>query len=306
VRRLALAAAILAGSAAAAEPPVLWHTQVDNDFFFHTDRWYSSGVRIARSVRLQGDEWHAQALRAAAVQAQRFDVGVVQEVYTADGRADASRPDRPNAARLQLSLARHDIAADRLVTLACDAGVSGPSALGEQAQDFFHRLFPAPKTDWSRQVGDRADVQALGTWSQRVSGDALPGTLVLHAGGVAGTLTAFGHAGIEWRWRAPSALASPLLRHAPTPALAREDPGLSAFAGASVRVFGRQRLYERRDDDPQPVVAFERQVYRVAAGIGWSAAWGALTLGLAQDSREFEGQRAPHRFGSLTLAIALD
>jgi hypothetical protein len=292
--------------AVAAEPPALWHAQVDNDFFFDTDRWYSSGVRIYRSAPLAGDAPLAGFLRAPSTTTQRLDVGIVQEVYTADGRADPSQPDRPNAARLLLSAARHDMAPDLLVTLGLDIGVNGPSALGEEVQDFFHRLFPAPHTDWSQQVGDRADVQLNGVWSQRVGGDGLPGAVVLHGGAVLGTITTFAHAGIEWRSRGPAQAASPLLRFAATPPLAGGARGLTAFAGASVRAVGRNRLFERKADDPKPEADFERRVTRIAAGAAWSADWGTVTLGLAQDSREFAGQHSPHRFGSITVAIAFD
>lgn len=155
-------------------------------------------------------------------------------------------------------------------------------------------------------MGDRADIQASGTWSQQVGAGALPGALVLHGGAVLGTITTFAHAGIEWRSSGPAQAANPLLRFAATPPLDRDTRGLTYFAGASLRAVGRNRLFDRKPDDPVPEVAIERQVSRVAAGIGWSDTWGAVTLGLAQDSREFVGQHAPHRFGSLTVAIAFD
>ncbi len=210
----ALAAA--AAQSALAAPPVLWHAQVDNDVF-HSDRWYTSGVRIYRSAPLDGASPGAAFLRLPGTGEQRLDMGLVHEIYTGDGRQDPALPDRPNAARLLFSLARHDISPDTLATLGVDAGVAGPSARGEEVQDLFHRIAPAPETDWSSQVGDRADVQAVAAWSHRLGIGALPGALVVHAGGVAGTLTTFGHAGIEWRSDAPAQAANALLRFAATP-----------------------------------------------------------------------------------------
>jgi len=308
VRRLAAAAAAagflpLAG---AAQPPVLWHLQVDNDVAFHKDRWYTSGVRLYRSAALGAGSPAASFLRLPATTAQRLDVGLIQDVYTSDPYAAPDAPDRPNAARLLASVARHDLSADTLATLELDAGVSGPSARGEQAQRLVHRLVPAPKTDWSVQVGDRADVQVAGAWSHRLAQGVVPGALVAHAGAVAGTLVAFGHAGLEWRSDAPAVAASPLLRFAATPPLAREGGGLSYFAGASLRAVGRNRLLERRADDPKPQAAAERRVSRLAAGAAWSASWGVVTLSLARDSAEFEGQPQSQRFGSLTVSIPLD
>jgi len=252
VRSALVAIAALAAQAAAAAPQALWHAQVDNDVVFDTDRWYTSGVRIYRSAPLDRDSPLASFLRTASTREQRFDAGIVHEVYTSDGHADPSAPDRPNAGRLLLSLARHDVSADTLATLGVDAGVSGPAALGEQAQDFIHRIVPAPETDWSVQVGNRADVQLVGAWSHRLGLDAVPGALVVHGGAVAGTITAFAHAGIEWRTDGPAEAANPLLRFAATPPLARHARGLSFYAGASLRAVGRNRLLERRDDDPKP------------------------------------------------------
>ncbi|MDH5264031.1 MAG: lipid A deacylase LpxR family protein [Betaproteobacteria bacterium] len=303
-RALAVLAAAAAQSALAA-PPVLWHAQVDNDVF-HSDRWYTSGVRIYRSAPLAAASPVAAFLRLPGTGEQRLDAGLVHEIYTGDGRQDPALPDRPNAARLLVSLARHDISADTLATLGVDAGVAGPSARGEQIQDFIHRFAPAPETDWTTQVGDRADVQAVAAWSHRLGIAAIPGAMVVHAGGVAGTLTAFGHAGIEWRSDAPAQAASALLRFAATPPLPRGGGGFTVFAGASLRVVGRNRLLERRDDDPKPEAGAERRVSRVAAGIAWSGRWGAVTLGIAQDSREFEGQRSPHTFGNLGISFLID
>ncbi len=306
MRRFALAAAAGLVPLACAAQSVAWRLEVENDVAFHTDRWYTSGVRLYRSADLDPASGLASLLRLPATRAQRLDLGVIQDVYTSDPYAAPDAPDRPNAARLLFSAARHDLSADTLATLGIDAGVSGPAARGEQAQRLVHRIVPAPKTDWSVQVDNRTDVQVVGAWSHRIAQDAVPGAIVLHGGGAAGTLVAFGHAGIEWRSDGPAVAASPLLRFAATPTLPRAAGGFTFFAGASLRAVGRNRLLERRDDDPKPEAAAERRVTRLAAGVAWSGAWGAATLGLAQDSAEFVGQSEPHRFGALTVSFPLD
>ncbi|MBZ0248862.1 MAG: lipid A deacylase LpxR family protein, partial [Burkholderiales bacterium] len=98
--RAALAVlASLAAMPAAATPPVLWHAQVDNDVF-HSDRWYTSGVRISRSAPLAAGSPFAAFLRPAGTREQREDLGILHEVHTGDGRQSLLLPDRPNAARL--------------------------------------------------------------------------------------------------------------------------------------------------------------------------------------------------------------
>ncbi len=302
-RAAALLAASLATGAAAEAPR--WHLQVDNDVVFHTDRWYSSGVRLSRSAPLDAGSPAASLLRLPGTTQQHWELGLVHEIYTSDGNATPGPPDRPDAARLFLSLARHDRSPWTWTTLAVEAGVTGPSAQGERAQDLIHALVPAPHTDWSRQVGDRADAHAIAAWSRRWFPAGVPGALAVHAGGVAGTIQRFAHAGLAWRWGAAVDQASPLLRFSPTPALAGPSRGLGLFAGASVRAVGANRLLDRRGDDPTPRVAAERRVRRVAAGLSWAAAWGTVDFSLAQDSREFAGQPHPHRFGSLTVSFDL-
>ena len=92
LRRAAAAVVAYAALGAAADDAARWYLQVDNDAFFNTDRWYSSGLRIAR-VEARGDhedEW-----------------GVLQEIYTPEAKF-ANPIDRPPAARLLATWARHE------------------------------------------------------------------------------------------------------------------------------------------------------------------------------------------------------
>ena len=66
--RLAAGALLAAASGACLAADPRWYLQVDNDVAFATDRWYTSGVRIAR-------------------EAGGLEIGVLQEVYTPEGLA---------------------------------------------------------------------------------------------------------------------------------------------------------------------------------------------------------------------------
>ncbi|HSS27994.1 MAG TPA: lipid A-modifier LpxR family protein, partial [Usitatibacter sp.] len=113
-------AACLAATAALGDEAgaARWYLRVDNDVFFHTDRWYTSGLRLAR---VQDDlEW-----------------GLVQEIYTPEAKHQSpTLEDRAPAGRLYATLAKHVLGAGTFDTWEADLGVRGPSALGEQAQDF--------------------------------------------------------------------------------------------------------------------------------------------------------------------------
>ena len=282
-RGLKRAAALFLASAAtlAAAEDARWYLQVDNDVAFATDRWYSSGVRIAR---VSGP----------------FEWGLVQEVYTPDAKHwEPGVSDRRPVGRLLASFALHDRGAAHFQTLELAAGVRGPAALGRQATEAIHRLVPAPEVDWSRQLENRFDGQLAAVRSQSLGSDRVKA----HVGAVLGSDVAFAHGGIELRAGASEAASSQLLRFAPTPPWTGAH-GFSAMLGASARAVGRNALLTGNYDPFGPGISRRRSVVRLATGVSWSQPWGAVTFELAQDSREFDAQSAPHRFGSLALHVA--
>jgi hypothetical protein len=306
VKRLAAAALAASLPALAADPAVIWHTQIDNDVVFHTDRWYTSGVRITRSQALAPDSPLAAA-RPDGAGTQRLDIGIVHEIYTPETDLGAAGGlDRPYAGRLLVSALRHEWNPGALDTLGVEAGVTGPAALARQTQSYFHHLVPGPRTDWSQQIANRADLQLVAVASRHVVPDTVPGAIILHGGGVLGSVTTFAHAALEWRSRA-GAPANPLLRLAATPPVADDGSHrLAFFAGVSLRAVLRNRLLERNPGDPGESPARERWVHRYAVGFAWPSSWATVTFGVTEESAEFKGQPSPQRFGSLSVGIPFD
>jgi len=284
LKRPAVAVLLAFAATVAAAEDARWYLQVDNDVPFATDRWYTSGVRIAR---LSGAvEW-----------------GLVQEVYTPDAKHwTPGVSDRVPVGRLLASFAFHDRTFAHFQTLEIAAGVRGPAALGRQATEAIHHLIPAPAADWSRQLDNRFDAQVAAVRSQSLGNDRLKA----HVGAVLGRDVAFAHAGIELRAGANESASSTLLRFAPTPPWGggAPAPGFTAVLGASARAVARNALLERDYDPFGPGLAKRRSIARLVAGVSWSQPWGAVTFELAQDSREFDAQTTPHRFGSLALYVA--
>jgi hypothetical protein len=173
---LLLAAAVLHGAAgaraAAGESPV-WVFQVENDFFAqltNTDRHYTNGVRLSR-VSPPGDVPGWLGAMAAvpsnfgpggAPSSQRWAVSVGHSMFTPDDTdAVALVPDdRPYAAWLYLGFSVHSVyegaaGAARQDVFSVEAGIVGPSALGEQVQNTYHDLIGVDLSNgWDNQLGD--------------------------------------------------------------------------------------------------------------------------------------------------------
>ena len=282
MRRLVAAlAACAAAGAMAAEGSARWYVHVDNDVFM-SDRWYSSGARIARVEERAGHE---------------IELGLAQEIYTPEAKRVAfGVVDRAPTARLLLSAARHDRSPEMFQTLELALGVRGPAALGRQTTDLIHRIAPSWDIDWSRQEANRFDGQLTAVRTHR------RGWIDFHYGAALGNQVAFGHAGAELRLGARDAASSPVFRYAPTPpAPAGAAAGWAVFFGASVRAVGRNQMLKRQYDALGGALERRDAVVRTGGGVAWIGKYLALTAALVQESREFDGQRAPHRFGSLTV-----
>ncbi|MFZ3321001.1 MAG: lipid A deacylase LpxR family protein [Usitatibacter sp.] len=279
-RAVAIAACALATATWADDDAARWYLRMDNDFFFHTDRWYTSGLRLARVK--DGLEW-----------------GIVQEIYTPEAKYESpTLQDRAPVGRLLGSVAKHIQGDATFDTLELDLGVRGPSALGEQAQNAAHHIVDSGvHVEWSRQLPDEFDGSAIAVRTQSF-GAGFRG----HVGLVAGTQVAFAHAGLEWRFGEASSPSSALLRFAATPPFGN-GRGWSGYIGASARGVARNELLSKNYYLFGPDLEKKNEVTRVAGGVALSQAWGDLTFDLATDSREFEGQRTSHAFGSLALHV---
>jgi lipid A 3-O-deacylase len=283
--RVTLSAFMLAAcatSALASADEARWYAQIANDVAFGTDRWYTSGVRIAREK--DGVEW-----------------GLVQDIYTPDAKNwHPGKDDRAPTARLLVSGSLQQRAPELWQTIELAIGVRGPAALGHQVTHAIHHFVPAPHVDWSRQPGGQLDAQVAVTRSQPVAFDFVK----VHYGATIGSQMTFAHAGFELR-AGDTTLSSALLRFAPTPPFSMgSSHAWSAYVGASQRVIGRDELISRNYDPLGPDLKYRRTTPRVAMGVAWIPHWGTLAFDVVQDAKEFDAQTAPQRFGALTVHVA--
>lgn len=276
---------------ASADDAARWYLQVDNDAFFNTDRWYTSGLRIARVVP-RGDydeEW-----------------GVLQEIYTPEAKF-ANPIDRPPAARLLVTYARHERSPGDWRTYEVDVGVTGPSALGEQAQRIAHSIVHAPHEDWDLQRPDQLDGDIAYARTLAIPARPLGLHVAAHYGALAGNQLAFVHGGLELRYGHGAALDlfSPVMRYAATPPFTREGlaGSWSVFAGASARAVLMNHLLDFQDGSSTPPLERKDVVGRFVLGGAWAYRHASVSLALVQETKEFEGQHHNHAFGSVTLHV---
>lgn len=288
-RAAAAAAACAALGAQAADDAARWYLQLDNDFFFNTDRWYTSGLRLARVVP-RGDydeEW-----------------GVLQEIYTPEAKFD-NPIDRPPAARLLATYARHERVAGDWRTYEVDLGVTGPSALGEQAQRIAHHLVTAPREDWSAQRGDQLDGDIIYARTLALPARPLGLRVAAHYGALAGNQLAFAHGGLELRYGHGAAvdLFSPVMRYAATPPFTREGPSGSwnVFVGVSARAVLMNHLLDFQEGSATPALERKDVVGRFVLGGAWAYRHASVTFAVVQETKEFVGQHHNHNFGSMTI-----
>ena len=262
-----------------------WNVQMDNDLGFETDRWYSSGFRVGVLQR-HGDH--------------EREIGFLHEIFTPDVKGFRfGTIDRMPTARLLLTLARHDRSPEAWQTLEIDAGVRGRSAGGEDITRLIHRVVRARDIDWSRQDGNRADVQLVASRTQ-----ALARRLNMHFGASLGNQVSFVHLGMEARLGTPGASApsSAVVRFAssPPPVGAAAMDCWSAFFAVNGRAVLRNEMLERGYGFFSDPPTRRRGVARAA--VGYSRTWPGITLTAAvvHESKEFAQQSRGHTFGSIS------
>jgi hypothetical protein len=291
--------------------------QYENDTLGGTDRYYTSGVQIAYrspSTDLPGllrfmDERLDRLLPPGEV---RWGFGLGHAIYTpGDTLARVPDPrDRPYAGHLYGALVLQRDEGNALSTLEFQAGVVGPSALGDQVQNTVHDLIrDYPANGWRSQLRDEPALnivfeRTIRTPALRFAGiemDLLPsatlalGTVSTYAG--AGAAIRIGN-GLEADYGAPrirpalvgSAFFQP-----------RQDFGWYGFIGGQ----GRAVLHDVFLDgntwtDGGPSVNKRPLVGDLSAG--FVVHWRGFRLAYSQvmRSEEFYGQRGgAQTFGSL-------
>lgn len=292
----------------------------ENDTLGGTDRYYTSGLQFAwrsPSAELPGLlRWlDGQLDRVIGEGAVRWGLGFGQAIYTPRDTL-AARPDptdRPYAGYLYGALVLQRDEGHALSTFEMQAGVVGPSALGEWVQNNVHDLIRDYSANgWAYQLKDEPALnlvfeRTMRTAPLRLGGleaDLLPsatlslGTVATYAG--AGLAVRLGQ-GLEADYGAPrirpalvgSAFFQP-----------RQEFGWYVFLGGQARAVLHDAFLDGNLWRDGPSVDRRPVVGDLSAG--FVVHWRGLRLAYSQvvRSEEFYGQRGGVQgFGSLGLTL---
>lgn len=293
----------------------------ENDLFGgNTDRYYTNGMLLTwRSPSADLPKpfaWLDDHLTWLLGPGNlRWGLSLGQNIYTPEDKfLNVPDPhDQPYAAQLYgaFSLSR---STERMQTLyELQAGVVGPSALGEQVQNNYHRLINVPRLNgWDYQLKDEPTLGAIAERRWRLplgmvaglntelipSAVAALGNVSIYAGG--GGMLRIG-TGLDADWgpaRIRPALAGSAFFQP------RQDFGWYVFAGLDGRVVGRDLFLDGntfRENGP----SVDRSLVVGEAQAGGAVFWRGTRVAYTQvlRSKEFGGQRGTQTFGSISISF---
>ena len=293
----------------------------ENDLFGGgTDRYYSNGVLLSwrsPSADLPAPvAWAAGALDAVTGPGNtRWGFSLGQNLYTpADKYINPPNPrDQPYAAHLYgaLSFDRTTLTTQTLAEI--QVGVVGPSALGEEVQNNYHRLIGVRRLDgWDAQLRDEPTLNFLLERRWRVPTGTLAGLetelipSAVATGGNAAVYAGLGATarigrGLEADWGPtrirPAVAGSSFFQP-------RQAFGWYAFAGLDGRYVVRDIVLDGNTFRGNTPSVSKRPFVgegRVGAAVFWRGARFAYTQVVR--SEEFYGQKGTQTFGSLSASF---
>ncbi|MGR8948481.1 MAG: lipid A deacylase LpxR family protein [Gammaproteobacteria bacterium] len=308
---------------------------LENDLFGDTDQQYTSGIQIGwisadvdyYQQALDLPEWMFKYLPFIPLAGAQKNIGVNigQKIFTPedlDSRVVID-DDRPYAGWLYGALSFISKTESRLDTVEFQAGVIGPAALGEEAQNTIHDLRNLNTAKgWDNQLENEPGLAIIyerkwRPWkSENPSGFGYD--LITHIGGAIGNVYTYANAGAEARigWNLPADFGTSLMRpggnsSAPT---TYNDPRLNSQKNFGAHLFtGITGVLKLRD------VFLDGNTFRDSHDVNKEYVVGDLVVGASViihqiklsyaqvfRTREFEKQDIKHNFGSVSISITFD
>lgn len=293
----------------------------ENDTFADTDRYYTSGQRVAWQSRGGAPDplataggWLAPWLLPDEASVE-WGVSLSQAMYTSRKRLtrEPPRDDRPYAGHLGAALSLQAAGETSLGVAELSLGVAGPAALAEQTQDLVHDLVGVEKLGgWDHQIGNRpvAMLSVERRWRlEPVRSEGLELDVVPALGANLGNLQTSAAAGFLLRLGHGLAMdfGPPRLRPALSGAgVFRPPEGLAGYLFLGVE--GRAIAYDATlDGNRHGYWRVDREPLVSELPFGVTLAFGPLRLtasGVVQTDTFEEQSSDPHIFGATNLSLA--
>ncbi len=309
----------------------------ENDLFYGQDRYYTNAVQmrlispdlssIAENQMLPGgfSRFLSNVPFPGSRSASQFNLslGLGQHIYTPEDtqERDPAPDDRPYAGYLYGLLALHAKQYNRLDTLELAAGIIGPSALGEQAQNGVHRMRGINTAKgWDHQLKD--EPTAMLTWTRiwRLNPERDPGwgfDLLPRMGISLGTPFTNASVGGDLRfgWNLPPDYGSSAIRpgsginapagdEAPSPLKSYglwDNISAYAFVGCEGRAVAYNSFLDGNLWKDSPSVDKFPFVADLSAGLALNIYSTSLTYTYVHRTNEFHGQGSGQDYGSITM-----
>lgn len=314
---------------------------LENDLFTDTDQNYTNGVRISiSSPNLEGFndqfieneefrqlyQWlneglsifHPVAPRSgekSEVSSRRVVLTLGQQIFTPTDReaTELIEDDRPYAAWLYMGTYYHARRGNQLKTIGVNLGVVGPAALGEESQSFIHDLRNIEKWEgWDNGLDNELGVQLVFEKKDKLvdnTADKFGYDFTSHYGGSFGNVATYVNFGGEFRvgWHIPDNFGTSSLRsgadnHTPDGEV-NSGWGVHTFVSIDARWVARDIFLDGNTFSNSHSV--DKRHWVADAAMGVSLTYEQLSLSYAQvlRTREFQLQREPHNYGSLSASL---
>jgi len=304
----------------------------ENDLFGDSDEQYTNGIQLSLvspdlyqyrdSHRIP--EWAHPWIerlhlfdRGGRQRNVAFSLG--QKMFTPKdiSRRELIVDDRPYAGWLYFGAAFHSKDYHLLDTMEVQVGFVGSASLAEQAQDLVHEIRGIDKAKgWSNQLDNEPGLALIYERKWRAFRRPLIANIefdaITHVGATLGNVFVFANAGAEARlgWRLPTDFGTSLIRpggesNAPTTGedvRLRGEFSVHGFAAVTGRLVGRDIFVDGNTFSNSHDVDKKLVVGDLLVGIAMT--WRSWKLSYAQAFRtkEFDGQKDHHEFGSVSLS----
>ena len=311
--------------------------RIDNDLFGggDQDQNYSHGMLlsvVSPNVLSYGDDpclpplahfvnRHLGWLQPDGAEQFNMVASIGQALFTPEDYTarELLTDDRPYAAALLFSLGYNARRENALQATRLNFGIVGPSALGEQIQDSWHKIIDAELFNgWDHQLHDEPVVQLVHERMQRYDpGYLWPRTglrhdFITHWGGALGNLASFINAGAEWRigWRLPDDFGSSPLRPVgenASPTRTGAGSFSEGWSGHVYLAFDTRVMFNDITLDGNTFRdshSVDKRHFVADFGYGFAITRGdwKVTIARYQRTREFAGQRERPDYGSVSIS----